>query len=450
MLDYNLEPTHKNLQGLFALRNVVIAAQLVAMLAVVEFFHIGLPLMPMLVVSSVQILANVLTWLRLKKTWPVTDVEFFGQLLLDVTALTVLLYLSGGSTNPFVSLYLLPLTIAAAALPWAYTWAMAGVTLACYSVLLFYFVPIAPQGEEITVLGSFCGIPPEAGHAMDMQGMHGHASDFSLHVLGMWFNFLLSAALIAFFVVRMAASLRERDHLLAATREDVLRNERIVGLGTLAAGAAHELGTPLATMAVVIQELQRDQGSNAELSDNLGLLRNQVDTCKAILTRLVASSGEVRAEGGGAQALDVYLAELLAQWQLLRPQVGVTVQWHGTQPAPMILAEQTLGQAIMNLLNNAADASPQGVEVEGNWDQRELAIEIRDHGPGLTAEAAGKAGKVFFTTKGPEHGLGLGLFLANATIERFGGKVSMFNRPGGGACVRVKLPLERLAMEKAQ
>lgn len=301
MLNYNLAPTHKNLQGLFSLRNVVIAAQLVAMLAVVEFVQIALPLVPMLAVSGVLMLANVLTWLRLKKVWPVTDAEFFGQLLLDVAALTALLYLSGGSTNPFVSLYLLPLTIAAAALPWVYTWAMAGITLACYSVLLFYFVPISPQGVEITVLGSFCGVPPDTGHAMGMQGMHGQTSDFSLHVLGMWFNFLLSAALIAFFVVRMASSLRERDRLLAATREEVLRNERIVGLGTLAAGAAHELGTPLATMAVVIQELQREQGDNAELSDNLRLLRSQVDSCKAILTKLVASSGEVRAEGGGGR-----------------------------------------------------------------------------------------------------------------------------------------------------
>lgn len=452
MLPDQLTPTNKNLQGLFALRNIEIAAQLLAMLVAVQFFGISLPLMPMLAVSCVLALVNAMTWLRLKKSWPVTDAEFAAQLLIDIAALMALLYLSGGSTNPFVSLFLLPLTLAAAALPSRYTWFMAGIALGCYTLLLFYYVPLSTMPVDVTALASICGTPPDisgshAGHDMASHNTAGHSGDFGLHVLGMWFNFLLSAGLIAVFVVRMAASLRERDRLLAATREEALRNERIIALGTLAAGAAHELGTPLATMAVVIQELQREHASNAELSDNLRLLRGQVDNCKTILTKLVASSGEARAEGGSARALDVYLDDLLAQWQLIRPQISVRASWHGLQPSPMIFAEQTLGQAIINLLNNAADASPQGVEIEGRWDERELAIEIRDRGPGLTPEMASKAGQVFFTTKGPTHGLGLGLFLANATIERFGGKVSMFNREGGGACVRVTLPLSRLTTE---
>jgi len=458
MLDYNLAPTNKNLQGLFALRNFEIAAQLLAMLVAIRFLGISLPFLPMLAVSSTLALVNILTQLRLKKDWPVTDTEFAVQLLIDIVALMALLYLSGGSTNPFVSLFLLPLTVAAAALPSRYTWAIAGITLGCYTLLLFYYVPLPAVPVDITALGSIWGTPPDisgshaghdmASHNMGSQDMAGHSGNFGLHVLGMWFNFLLSAGLIAVFVVRMAASLRERDRLLAATREEALRNERIIALGTLAAGAAHELGTPLATMAVVIQELQREHGGNADLSDNLRLLRGQVDNCKTILTKLVASSGEARAEGGGAQALDVYLDDLLAQWQLIRPQINVRAAWHGPQPSPAIFAEQTLGQAIINLLNNAADASPQGVEIEGLWDERELAVEIRDRGPGLTPEMANKAGRVFFTTKGPTHGLGLGLFLANATIERFGGKVSMFNREGGGACVRVTLPLSSLATEE--
>lgn len=450
MLSDHLAPSAKNLQGLFALRNIEIAVQLLAMFVAVRFFGISLPLMPMLAVSGVLALVNFLTLLRLMRSWPVTDVEFAVQLLIDIAALMALLYLSGGSTNPFVSLFLLPLTLAAAALPSRYTWTMAGIALGCYTLLMFFYVPLSAMPVDVASLGAYYGSPHDIAPEHAGHDMASHSGDFSLHVLGMWFNFLLSAGLIAVFVVRMAASLRERDRLLAATREEALRNERIIALGTLAAGAAHELGTPLATMAVVIQELQREHGSNGELSDNLRLLRGQVDNCKTILTKLVASSGEARAEGGGAQALDVYLDDLLAQWQLIRPQINVRVAWHGLQPSPVIFADQTLGQAIINLLNNAADASPQGVEIEGRWDERELAIEIRDRGPGLTPEMANKAGRVFFTTKGPAHGLGLGLFLANATIERFGGKVSMFNREGGGACVRVTLPLSRLATEDAK
>lgn len=434
-----LAPSTRNLQRLFALRNIEIAAQLLAMFVVIEFLDMPLPLQLMLPVSAALAGLNFLTWLRLKRAWPVTDVEFFGQLMLDVAALTALLFLSGGSTNPFVSLYLLPLTIAAATLRWTYTWIMAAVTLACYTLLLFYYVPLGQPGDPLAPSGVICTV----GGSAHLQHQ-GQGSDFSLHVLGMWFNFLLSAGLIAFFVVRMAASLRERDSLLASAREEALRNERIIALGTLAAGAAHELGTPLSTMAVVAQELQREYADSPELSDSLRILRSQVDSCKGILTRLVASAGEARAEGGAGQALDDYLNDLLSQWQLVRPAVSVKTEWRGPRPAPAIMAEQTLSQALMNLLNNAADASPGGVEIEGHWNEQELAIEIRDRGPGLTPEVAAKAGEAFFTTKGPGHGLGLGLFLANATIERFGGKVRMFNREGGGACVQVTLPLSRL------
>ena len=131
----------------------------------------------------------------------------------------------------------------------------------------------------------------------------------------------------------------------------------------------------------------------------------------------------------------------MTQWQLLRPQVQLTTDFVGEQPAPLIAVERTLDQALMNLINNAADVSPDQVELSAHWDAAQLQIEIRDRGPGISAEVAARAGEAFFTTKGPAHGLGIGLFLANASIERAGGTVSLFNRDGGGACVRVSLPL---------
>ena len=229
---------------------------------------------------------------------------------------------------------------------------------------------------------------------------------------------------------------------LADAREETLRNERIVALGTLAAGAAHELGTPLATMAVVTTELQQEYAVNPALVEDMTLLRQQVDNCKHILSSLLAAAGQGRAEDAEAQPLDRYFAALLEKWLLVRPGVTVDAQWEGALPAPSIIADQTLTQALINLLNNAADASPQQVEIFGRWRENEAELEIRDRGTGLAPEVQQRAGQPFFTTKG--HGFGIGLFLANATIERFGGKVALLNREGGGAITRVTLPLAKL------
>jgi len=430
-------PSTANLRRLFVLRNIEIAGQAVAVGVVSQTLAIPLPLPSLLAVIGFLALCNALTWWRLKRPWPVGDPELFGQLLLDVAALAGLLYFSGGSTNPFVSLFLLPLTIAAATLAPRYTWSMAALALGCYTLLMFNYVPLP---SSVAVQAS---LPP-------MMGMEGSASDhmhmergdgFGLHVLGMWFNFLVSACLIAFFVVRMAATIRERDRLLARAREEALRHEQIIALGTLAAGAAHELGTPLSTMAVVIKELQREAAAQPEVSESLATLREQVDQCKQILSRLLASADHGRAEGGARRSVDAFLDELLDKWRLMRPGVRSTAHWEGAQPVPDILAEQTLFQALMSLLNNAADASPAEVEVEGHWSERELRLEIRDRGPGLAPDTMQRAGTPFFTTKAPGQGFGLGLFLANASIERAGGVVRLYNREGGGTRVEVTLPL---------
>ena len=174
----------------------------------------------------------------------------------------------------------------------------------------------------------------------------------------MWVTFLVSAAIIAFFIGRMAEAIRARDAQLARQNEEALRSERIVALGTLAAGAAHELGTPLSTMAVVLGELANDHSSEPNLSADISMLRRQVDICKQTITRMISAAGQARAEGGRAEPLDQFLRETLERWRLVRPAVAVNERLIGSEPAPEILSEQTLRQAIMNLLNNAADASP--------------------------------------------------------------------------------------------
>jgi len=406
-----------NLRRLFALRNFVIVIEVAAVFVVVYGLNIAIPVIPLATVIGAYAFLNALTWARLKFPRPVTEAELFAQLLMDVLTLAGLLYFTGGSTNPFISLFLLPLIISAAALPGAYTWAMAAATVACYSIFMVFYLPLP--------------------HAQ-------HSNDFALHVLGMWFGFFFSAGLIAFFVVKMANTLRERDRMLAAAREQALRHERVLALATLAAGAAHELGTPLSTMAVIVKELDLDP-SFTDYKEQLQILRDQIQRCKGALSILSASAGETRAEAGHGLPLDNYLAEVIAEWRRLRATVTVHCHLEGVQPAPHILAEQTLTQALMIILNNAADASPESVEVKGQWTHQELLIEVQDRGRGLAPDAANYAGhKPFFTTKAPGQGLGLGLFLAHTTISRFGGKVTLSNREDGGACTRLVLPLSAI------
>jgi two-component system sensor histidine kinase RegB len=405
-------PGHNQLRRLVALRGIAIAAQLVTLAMIWKVMELSLDWQPMLLTIATLAVINLFSWLRLSSSNPVSNPELFVQLSVDVFALSILLYFGGGSTNPFISLYLLPLVIAAATLPGRYTWGMAALTTACYSLLMIYYIPL-PQ-------------------------IHQHGEDsFNMHVIGMWLGFVISAVVVAYFVVQMAQAVRSRDETIARVREDILRNERIVALGTQAASAAHEMGTPLSTMAVVIGELKNDFSDNqTALRDSLTILDEQVRACKRILDKIMAN-----AQDSGTtlpRPVNEFMAEVLDEWQLLRP----TVQYHydsgGIQPTLHINVDVTLRAALMNLLNNAADASPQPIEIHARKDSCTFTLEIRDHGVGLSDEASHKAGSAFFTTK--KEGRGMGLFLANATIERMGGTVRLFNREEGGATTELTLP----------
>lgn len=433
---------HSHLRRLLWLRAIAIAAQCSALALAYRFLEMQLPWQPMIVTVATLALLNLMTLLRLRNSRPVSHAELFAQLSADVLALSVLLYYGGGSTNPFISLFLLPLVIAAATLPHRYTWAMTALTTGCYTLLMKYYVPLPMPHEMSGGMGGMDHMHHDM-NMMDMGAMDMSAlpqdSIFNLHVFGMWLGFVISAVVVAGFVVRMAHEVRERDAALARAREETLRNERIIALGTQAAGAAHELGTPLSTLAVVIGELKREQAIPAEWRDNLDVLDGQVQACKRILDKLLAHAQD--ADTQTSQPLESFIAATLDEWQLLRPTVQYHYQGTGAQPAPHLRIDPALRAALLNLLNNAADASPQRIDIEANWNQHTLTLCILDHGLGLTPEAAARAGSAFFTTK--EEGRGLGLFLANATIERIGGSVRLFNREGGGATTEITLPLRQ-------
>lgn len=425
-----IQTTRTHLGRLCIVRSGGLVGVVIAVIVVWVTFKVILPFSAIAVVILAIALITVLTWLRLHQPWQVTDQELFFQLSLDVLGLGALIYLSGGSTNPFVSLLLFPLIFAVTLLSPLYSWLMAVLTVFCYSLLLYWYVPLASEIHHMSGAITEEHLVP----------------NFRLHIIGMWVNFVVSAGLIATVAVRMKESIRLRDRLLAVAREETLRNERIIALGTMAAGTAHELGTPLSTIAVVCNELRQDPlYNNGVLSEQLQIIRSQVDHCKQILSALLASTDKSRPLQGRTLPLDQHLQRIMAKWLLVRPNINVVMapMCESNPIAPIVTVDQTLDQALMNLFNNAADASPDAMEIKLEWTEQVATITILDRGPGLSEEALRHAGKAFFTTKSPSHGIGIGLYLANATIERFGGDVSWFNREDGGAITQVTLPLNQ-------
>jgi two-component system sensor histidine kinase RegB len=312
-------PWH-NLRQLMLLRNCTIVGQILAIAAVDWGIPIPLPLPALACVTGFLVLFNLWTFSRLQRPRPACEPEVLGQIVVDIGGLTLLLYFSGGAANPLAGLLLVPLAIAAVSLPRSYTWPVAWLTAACYLLLIFFHVALDPQPQLAT---------------------------------GSWVTFAASAALIAYFVAAISG--------LSRKHQRNLDNESLVRIGALAAGAAHELRSPLNTMAVLVDEMAQHQDG--------------------------------------------------------------------------------LRQALLSLLNNAADASPQAVEMDCACDSGNLRILIEDRGPGIPSELGDMLGKPFFTTK-RDQGAGIGLLLAKTAIHSAGGSLTLCNRRGGGARAEVMLPLE--------
>lgn len=406
-----------NLQTLVLFRTIAITGQVITIAFVHGHLAIPLQLFPLAGGIGFLTLFNLATWLRLRFPQPVYNGELFAQIVVDIAVFTMLLYFTGGTTNPFVGMYVLPIAVAAVMLRRSYTWGIAAVTGTCYLLLMFFYVPLVSASYG---------------------PLHQH---HWLIEIGKAINFAITIPLVVYFVIRIAAMLREHERLLAQAKENELNNERIVQLGAFAAGAAHELSTPLSTVAVVVKELQGRWHKRPELLNELHVISDQIELCKGTLSNLLASAGRTRMDGGGKLALDEFLKSVVENCRSMRAKLEVTYRWDGALPAPEIVADQSLHQAIMNLLNNAADASPEQIEVEGRWDEQELCIRISDRGQGILPEAADKIGKGGFTTKPPGEGHGVGLMLSATIIRRFGGSINLYNQPGCGACTEVRLPL---------
>ncbi|TFH85487.1 HAMP domain-containing histidine kinase [Billgrantia azerbaijanica] len=412
-----LSTPSRNLVRLTIVRGITWTGFLIAIIVGIELLHFELEVTAVIGVVVAMGLLNVLTWWRLARPWAVTHAENLLHLLADLVGLSLLFYFAGGSTNPFITYYLVPVTIAAATLPWHCAWIIAAVAMGAYTLLMFSYHPV-PQFTQ-----------------------HYGEETVNLHVLGMWLNFALSAGLVTFFIYKMAHALRRREQALSRTREAALRNEQVLAVATQAAGTAHELGTPLSTMAVLLSEMREDTRDDEPLRQDIDLLRRQVELCKSRLRHLVESADRRRmAEPEHRDARD-WLTGVVQRWLVLRPDVSHRLEIAEQRGTPWLTVDATLDQALTNLLNNAADANPNDIHITLDWSADEVTIDIRDHGPGVAMAIADQLGETFVSTK--SKGLGIGLFLTHATINRFGGGVSLYNHPDGGTLTEVILPRGR-------
>lgn len=404
------------LRRLIGLRWLSLAGMSTALVSVPWLLDIPLPAPPLLKVLLALTVFNVASLLRARRlTDEIRGVELFIQLCADLAAWSAFLYFTGGATNPLISLLLPLVAIGAATLSGAYAWALAALAIAAYSILWDF-------NEQLDIYDS---------------GLAVH-----WHLAGMWLTFALSASVIVWYVVRMTAAIRSRDQALAEAREARLRNARIVALGNLAAGAAHELGTPLGTMAIVAGELARNPTLDDDTRADAELLREQIAHCKTILGGLTLRAGSLRAEGGQNLPADVWLRGIVERWRSLRPHVPLATRIDCGHPAPELVADTTLEQAIHNLINNAADACPEGVECAARIDAGQLVVSILDRGPGMPASLQPQAGHEALDS--PGDGLGIGLLLAFGAVERCGGRIRFAPRPGGGTLATLTLPLSAL------
>ena len=413
------EPTARiqiNLAWLILLRWSMVVGQLATILGVRIGLELSLPFEPLLVIVGVEAAVNVGATFVSRRYEP--RAWWLGGLMaFDVVMCTGLLYFTGGPSNPFSFVYLVQIALAAVTLEAAWTWALAALALAGSGVLFLVHRPLPTSGS--------------------------HAVDMELHLRGMWVAFGVAAGFIVYFLRRVRRALEEREAELAASRLVAARQERLASLATLAAGAAHELSTPLATIAVVTKELERHASLvrvDEETTNDIRLVREQVDRCRAILERMSSDAGESIGESFVAAPLGTVVSNAVGGLPSRAPIRTEIV--NGAGDTRLRVPPRALSQALRGILKNAQEASPDEAEVllrvhaQGNA----LRFEIHDAGPGIPSDVLDRIGEPFFTTKPPGKGMGLGVFLARAVVERLGGELRFSSSAGRGTIAIVELP----------
>ena len=412
-------PSRAALRQLLVLRSIAVSGQIAAIIVSLKL-DVALPVAPMLSVVGALIVLNALMSARLRSSAEFGQVALVSNLGLDLAAFTLLLFYSGGAANPFYLVFVLHGVLMALLLPVSAAAIGVGLVVLCYVGLLRNSIPLS--------LTSGAELPSD------------------LLAFGQSLSFALTTSITAWFVIRIVRALREKDRLLSESAQRALRDEAVMKVGALAAGAAHELSTPLTTMAVAAKEISHDADAPA-IQRAAAVLREQIEQCRGTLANLMAAAGHAQAAAGGRERLDLFLDSIASQCRAMHPGAKVACDWSGIAPAPDIFADQGLRQAFLSVLNNAVDASPEDVSFAATRHAGEFQFCITDSGPGVSPADIKKLGRAFFTTKAPGKGAGLGLVLATRAIERMGGSLSWCNASERGVRARIVLPIGSLQLD---
>jgi two-component system sensor histidine kinase RegB len=399
-----------------------IIGQTLAILAARWVININVPLRALFAIVGFEIVINVGLELCLRRGKPIPDGVIAGTMLLDTFVLTALLALSGSYTNPFSTMYLVNVAIATVLLEAAWSWAILGASLALFASLFAL--------DHIGFIRTISSLD--------------HGELMSLHMQGMWVSFVVAAAFIVYIVQRVGAALTTMEAALQAERNLSVRKDKVASLATFAAGAAHELSTPLSTIAVVVKDLQLSASRDSApptAQEDLRLIRDQVARCRDILHQMSAHAGENAGEPFVVLPLSRWVEQAL-QHIPDRTRVDTisaeSLSMHSVWGPP-----RGLIRALRGLVKNALQASPpeSRVVLRVAVENALVRAEVVDHGCGMPAEILSRAGEPFFTTKDPGSGMGLGLFLTHTLAEQLGGKLELRSTPREGTTATLTLPL---------
>lgn len=404
---------------LIQLRWLAVVGQVITIGVVHYGFAIALPLPEMTAVLVALIITNLgyLYWFKWRQR-NVTSLGVFCALLADVAALAVQLYLSGGASNPFIYLFLLQAILSAVLLQPAYTWVIAALTSLCAIDLAGSSRPLAVQPHD------------------------------SLYVAGLLICFSLNTVLLVIFITRIVGNLRRRDARLADMRQRASEEEHIVRMGLLATGAAHELGTPLATMSVILGDWQHtaEIARHPELLQDLEEMQQQLLRCKSIVSNVLLSAGEARADAPKPTTLVRFMEQITTQWQLRHHPTHF--RYHNDIKEDLaIISDTALQQMVCNVLDNAVESSPDDVALRVHREDQRLVITVSDRGAGFAPEILRNFGKYQQSNKTDRAARGVGLFLVTNVARSLDGTVSARNRDDGGAEVRIAFPLSAITLE---
>jgi two-component system sensor histidine kinase RegB len=407
------------LDTLVRLRWASIAGQTIVVLVVDYGLDFDLPEWWCLAIVAVSAWLNIALRVRFRTTQRLEPNRAAWVLAFDIGELAALLFLTGGLQNPFAFLLLAPVLLAAVALPRHMTLLLGGFAITCATVLVFAHFQLPWESDEPLLL------PP-------------------LYIMGVWLSLLLAIGFIGVYTWQISEESRQLADALAATELVLAREQHLSQLDGLAAAAAHELGTPLATIAVVAKELERAIPPTSPHFEDVRLLREQAQRCRDILSKLTELSA------GGAPFDQMKLSALIEEVATPHRSFGVEIDmvWPSERSnEPVGARNPAILYGLGNLLENAVDFADERVEVVAYWDAEQVSVSIGDDGPGFAAEIMGRIGEPYVSNRAQHrdadgeagHGLGLGFFIAKTLLERSGATLTFRNQtaPGHGALVKV-------------